>query len=109
MFWSPCVGPTLGVAVGLASQSGRIVESAAMMALFGIGAALPLLAAAYGYRRILVENKGRLLVIGRIGKPVMGAIVLLVGAVVLTGLDKAAEAYFLRKLPGFWLDWITRY
>ena len=38
--WSPCVGPTLGAAIVLASQGSNLPEVAALMAMFGIGAAL---------------------------------------------------------------------
>ena len=40
--WSPCVGPTLGAASLLASQGRDLPQVALTMAVFGIGAALPL-------------------------------------------------------------------
>ena len=42
--WSPCVGPTLGAASILASQGKDLWRVALTMAVFGIGAALPLIA-----------------------------------------------------------------
>jgi cytochrome c-type biogenesis protein len=41
--WSPCVGPTLGAASLLASQGHDLLQVALTMAVFGIGAALPLI------------------------------------------------------------------
>ena len=41
--WSPCVGPTLGAASLLASQGRDLPQVALTMAVFGIGAALPLI------------------------------------------------------------------
>ena len=37
--WSPCVGPTLGAAIVLASQGSQLPQVALLMGLFGIGAA----------------------------------------------------------------------
>ncbi|NJL25786.1 MAG: hypothetical protein HC902_11825 [Calothrix sp. SM1_5_4] len=50
--WSPCVGPALAAALGLASSSDTIVSAAVMMALYGLGASLPLMFIAYGSRRL---------------------------------------------------------
>jgi cytochrome c-type biogenesis protein len=40
--WTPCVGPTLGVAIVLASHGKQVAGSAALMGLFSVGAALPI-------------------------------------------------------------------
>src|SRR5215831_1230735 len=39
--WSPCSGPTLGAAIGLAAQSGTAGRAAMVTAMFGLGAATP--------------------------------------------------------------------
>jgi cytochrome c biogenesis protein CcdA len=57
--WSPCVGPTLGAAIGLAATGDSVGRAAAMMFVFGLGSAAPLLAIAYFSRRI-VAARGRL-------------------------------------------------
>lgn len=49
MIWSPCVGPTLGAGVVLASQGQNVADAAVLMGLFGFGAALPLVILAYIY------------------------------------------------------------
>src|SRR5262249_60013028 len=46
--WSPCSGPTLGAAIGLAAQSETAGRAAVVMAAFSLGAATPILALAYG-------------------------------------------------------------
>ena len=43
--WTPCVGPTLGAASTLAASGRRLGAVAALMLVFGIGAAAPMLAA----------------------------------------------------------------
>ena len=46
--WSPCSGPTLGAAIGLAAQSETAGWAAVVMAAFSLGATTPILALAYG-------------------------------------------------------------
>ena len=50
--WSPCAGPTLGSAIGLATQAATVIQGLVLMLGFGIGASLPLLAVAYGSRSL---------------------------------------------------------
>ncbi len=108
LIWSPCVGPTLGSAIGLASQADTLFCAAASMAVFGIGASLPLLFLAYGSRKLFIEKRTNLMSLGQKAKPVFGIILVAVGFATLTGLDKASEATFLQLLPQSWVDLITR-
>jgi cytochrome c-type biogenesis protein len=49
--WTPCGGPTLGGAIGLAAQRRSLGAAAAVMAAYSVGAVLPVLLLAYGSRR----------------------------------------------------------
>lgn len=101
--WSPCSGPTLGAAVGLAAQGDSVATSAATMVSFGFGAATPILALAYGSRQAIFARRDWLARVSRIGKPLMGAAFVGIGAFVLTGLDKVVEAALTRAMP----DWLV--
>jgi cytochrome c-type biogenesis protein len=106
--WSPCTGPTLGAAIGLAAQSGGQAQAAATMTLFGLGASAPMLALAYGAQSVLSRHRSRLLGAGSAAKTGMGLVLILVGAAVLAGIDKKIEALLLQSLPSGWIDLITR-
>ncbi|MEZ5786787.1 MAG: cytochrome c biogenesis CcdA family protein [Xanthobacteraceae bacterium] len=106
--WSPCSGPTLGAAVGLAAQSGTMARAALVMAVFGLGAATPILALAYGSRHAIFARRERLAFISRIGKPLMGGALIVVGASVLSGLDKAIETALTAAMPGWLVALTTR-
>jgi cytochrome c-type biogenesis protein len=54
--WSPCVGPTLGAALGLAAQGNTVIRAAATMGAFGLGAATLLLAAGYASRVMIGQR-----------------------------------------------------
>ncbi len=48
--WSPCSGPALGTAVGLAAEARSVPHAFILMLVFRLAACLPLLAIAYGAR-----------------------------------------------------------
>ena len=101
--WSPCVGPTLGAALGLATRSETLAHAAAIMAAFGLGSATFLLAAGYASRAVMGQRL-RLLQVGESGRLVFGIVLLLVGASVASGLDKLIESAVLARLPQWWVE-----
>jgi cytochrome c biogenesis protein CcdA len=107
--WSPCVGPTLGAAVALASQGADLPQVASLMGVFGVGAALPVLGLSYGSRAALARSRGTLLKAGQAGKGVLGATLLVVAAMILLGLDKRAEAWLVDKSPAWLTELTTRF
>ena len=107
--WSPCSGPTLGAAVTLAAQSTAVPRAAAIMLFFGIGAALPMLALAYGSRRALQSRREMFGRISRAAMPIMGVFLVASALFVLTGIDKRAEAALIDVLPEWLLRLTTRF
>lgn len=106
--WSPCTGPTLGAAIGLAAQSEGQAQAAAIMTFFGLGATVPMLALAYGAQSLLARHRSRLLGAGSMAKTGMGLVLVLVGLTVMTGVDKQVETFLLQAMPSEWIDLITR-
>lgn len=101
--WSPCVGPTLGAAVGLAASGHSMTRAAAMMLAFGVGSAIPLLGVAYGARRFMA-NRGTVMRVSARGKLAFGGALVVMGAFVFFGLDRVVEAATLNRLPQWWID-----
>jgi len=101
--WSPCVGPTLGVAVTLASQGKELMQVAAVMLMFSLGAALPLLAIGILSRQAMEKWRSRMLEAGQKGKKIFGASLLLIGILVLSGADKSFEKWAVNVMP----DWLV--
>lgn len=102
--WSPCVGPTLGATMTLASQGEDLGHTAVVMALFGIGAGLPLIVLGGLSQQAMLRFKSKLSATGKTGKWLLGALLLLLGILILTGLDKSFEAWVLLHAP----EWLTR-
>jgi cytochrome c biogenesis protein CcdA len=101
--WSPCVGPTLGAATTLASQGRDLGQISLLMLVFGIGAAAPLVLLGSLSRASLGKIRTRLLSVGSVGKQGLGVVMLLLGLLISTGLDKPVEAWLLDRTP----NWLT--
>jgi cytochrome c biogenesis protein CcdA len=102
--WSPCVGPTLGAAITLASQGENLLQVGLVMAVFGIGASIPLVVLGLVSRQAVSRWRGRLLEVGKRGKQVLGVVMLVLGVAILTGGDKMFEAWVLSAAP----EWLVR-
>lgn len=101
--WSPCVGPTLGATITLASQGQDLAHVALMMALFGLGAGIPLVLLGMLSRQAMTRFRDKLLGAGKTGKGLLGSVLLIMGILILTGADKELESLVLRISP----DWLT--
>lgn len=109
IIWSPCAGPTLGVAVSLASQKGSSLDALQIMIVYAIGAAIPMLLISYGLRSFFQKNQSRIMKFSENSKVFFGVILLLTGIFILFGLDKSVETFLLNHLPHAWVDLITQY
>ena len=107
--WSPCVGPTLGAASILAARAENLPSVALTMFMFGIGAALPLVAIGLASREAMVRWRSRLLAAGNWGKLVMGATLIAAGILIVTGLDKRVETVLVDASPAWLTELTTRF
>jgi cytochrome c biogenesis protein CcdA len=109
VLWSPCVGPTLGAASTLAAQGQNLAEITLLMLVFGLGAGSPLLILGAISRNALMRIRTRLFAAAKAGKLVLGVILLFLGIAILTGTDKALEAWILDISPDWLTNLTTRY
>lgn len=107
--WSPCVGPTLGAASLLAAQGRDLLQVAITMFTFGVGAALPLLILGMASREVMQRWRQRLLSAGHGMKSALGLLFLVIGGLVLLGLDKAVETLLVEASPQWLTDLTTRF
>ena len=99
MVWLPCVGPTLGAAIALASMGQQLGMAFVIMLAYGLGTGGVLLAA--GMLSHQAMQRWRPAVLHRVGgaKKLLGGTLVLIGVLVLTGLDKRLERAALDWLP----------
>lgn len=109
LVWSPCVGPTLGAAIVLASQGKDLGPIALVMLAFSLGAALPLLILARLSRAVLGRVRGKLLSVGKIGKIIMGVLMIVISLLMLTGGIHVIGAALTAIMPQWLVELVTRY
>ena len=102
--WSPCIGPTLGAAIGLAAQGDSLGHAALIMLAFALGSATIGLALSYGARSVLASRRAWLARISPYAKPVLGIALVAVGLMIVFHLDRAFEAWALDTLPAWCTD-----
>ncbi|MES3151711.1 cytochrome c biogenesis CcdA family protein [Sphingomonas faeni] len=103
LVWSPCVGPTLGAATVLAGQGGGLLDAAIVMAAFGLGIAVTLLAIGFATRGFLSRWRGRMMTAGSRGKLIFGGLMIAVALMILTGIDHKVEGVLISISP----DWLV--
>lgn len=104
LVWTPCVGPTLGATITLASQGQNLMHTAMTMAIFGVGASTPLVILSLVSRQAMMKFRNKLMSAGHIGKTIMGILLLALGLLILSGLDKQLEVFLLSVSP----DWLIK-
>ena len=104
LVWSPCSGPLLGSALTLVASEGGLIRGGVVLGVFGLGAAIPLVAVAYASRSGF--NQVRDWVMLRIERVRQGFAVLLglMGVAILSGADKRLEALVVQWLPDAWVN-----
>lgn len=101
--WLPCVGPTLGAAIGLASMGQQMGLAFLVMLMFGVGTAAVLLTAGLLSSRAIARWNATAMKSADLGKRLLGWTLLLLGGLVLTGFDKVLQTWAVQMLPG----WVT--
>lgn len=109
VIWSPCVGPTLGAATTLASQGQNLPQIALLMMIFALGAGTPLVVLGSVSRSAVMKVRGKMMRAGKVGKTILGALFLVLGLAILTGLDKRFEAWVVGISPQWLTDLTVRY
>lgn len=104
LVWSPCSGPLLGSALTLVASEGGVVRGGFVLGIFGLGAAVPLVAVAYASRSGFLRVRDW--VLARIEQVRYGFALLLgaMGIAILTGGDKWLESQILNWLPDAWVN-----
>lgn len=102
--WSPCIGPTLGGAISLASQGESLMRAAAIMVFFAMGVSTIILALGYGARNAIRRRQAAMQIVAARARPIMGAVFVAVGAAILMKFHHVIEIWALDTLPAWIID-----
>ncbi|MGD9738602.1 MAG: cytochrome c biogenesis CcdA family protein [Bauldia sp.] len=109
LVWSPCVGPTIGVASSMAYSGENLGAMVGILLIFAIGAAIPLVVIGFLSRTVMMRWRDRLARIAAIGRIVLGVLMITIGVLILTGLDRRLEGWLGSVLPVWLVDLTVRY
>lgn len=101
--WSPCIGPTLGGAIALASQGESMGKALAIMIFFALGVSTLILVIGLSTREAIRKRANSLRAIAERSKPIMGGVFIAVGVMIMLGVHHMIEAWAVRNLP-YWLQ-----
>jgi len=101
--WSPCIGPTLGGAVALASQGQNLAWAALIMVFFALGVSTLIVGLGLGARETLRNRTDKLRGIAERSKPIMGAVFLTVGLLLFFNVNHFIDAWAMQIMP-IWLQ-----
>ena len=107
--WVPCIGPTLGGAISLASGGESLLWAAAIMTSFALGISTIILALGYGAQSAIRARRDWLRSFAARARPALAVIFVLTGLVLFFDLQRIPEFWLIENLP-FWLqDLSVRY
>lgn len=104
LVWSPCSGPLLGSALTLVASEGGVARGGLVLGIFGLGAAIPLVAVAYASRKGFVAVRDWVMARIERVRHVFAVLLGAMGVAILTGGDKWLEARVLQWLPDAWVN-----
>lgn len=95
LVWLPCVGPTLGAAIALASTGQSLGSAFLVMLAFGIGTAIPLV----GFSLLVKKSLSKWISKASLAKKIMGVSLILLSLSIFSGFDRTLEAMAIEVLP----------
>ncbi len=98
LLWTPCAGPVLGGILVLAAVNHQIAGAFGLLIAYGLGAALPLLAIAYGGRTLskrVIGFRRHSAVLQKVG----GVIVIVSAIAILLGWDVQLQLWLAPFFP----------
>lgn len=107
--WSPCIGPTLGGAISLASQGQNLFWAFSIMVSFALGVSSVIVALGYGTGEAIRRRQSSLKSIAAKAKPIMGSAFVLVGLMIFFKIHHVIEAWLVEVLPYWFQDLSTNF
>ena len=101
--WSPCIGPTLGGAIALASQGQNLGYVTLVMAFFALGVSSIIIGLSMGAREAIRKRANVLRALAERSKPILGVTFVAVGLMLYFKVHHIIDAWALEVMP-FWLQ-----
>jgi len=103
MVWSPCIGPTLGGAIALASQGENLGYVTLIMLAFALGVSTLIIGLGFGAHEAIRRRAQALRGLAERSKPIIGATFVAVGLMLFFQVHHVIEGWLLDIMP-IWLQ-----
>lgn len=101
--WSPCIGPTLGGAIALASQGQNLGYAGLIMVFFAMGVSTLIIGLGLGAREAIRTRAQALRGLAERSKPILGVTFIAVGLMLYFQFHHVIEEWALNVMP-IWLQ-----
>lgn len=101
--WSPCIGPTLGGAIALASQGESLAYAGLIMVFFAAGVSTLIIGLVLGAREAIRSRAQSLRGLAERSKPILGVTFIAVGLMLFFQFHHIIESWALEVMP-IWLQ-----
>jgi cytochrome c biogenesis protein CcdA len=101
--WSPCIGPTLGGAIALASQGESLFWAFLIMVGFAAGVSTLILGIGLGGQELIRKRANALRGLASKSKPILGLVFVAVGLMILFRVNHMIDIWAIEHLP----HWLT--
>ena len=102
--WSPCIGPTLGGAISLASQGESLIWAGLIMTTFALGVSTVIVGLGYGARSVIQKRQAWMRALATKSRPIIGAVFVIVGLGLFFKVHHYIEFLAIQYLPAWLLD-----
>lgn len=106
--WTPCIGPTLGGAIALASQQEQLGRVTLTMTAFALGVSTIVIALGYGARAAIMRRQALMRQLATSGRPILGGVFVVSGIAIFFRIHHFLEGALLGVLPAWLVDLSVR-
>ena len=102
--WSPCIGPTLGAAIALASQGVDLVYATLIMASFALGVSTLIFLFSFATKSWLERNISWMRVLAKQSRAILGGTFIVIGFGIFFQFNHAIDTWLINHLPTWLID-----
>ena len=102
--WSPCIGPTLGAAIALASQGVDLVYATLIMASFALGVSTLIFLFSFATKSWLERNISWMRVLAKQSRAILGGTFIVIGFGIFFQFNHAIDTWLINHLPTWLMD-----